>query len=492
MSLPSEPTPYRHWIDGAWADGASSRRLERRSPGHGVVVSTYPEGTAEDAAAAVAAARRAFDDGPWPHTSGAERQALLGSVAEALRAHRHDLGRIECLESGKPIVQARDEMDWAASFWDYAAALARHLYGKTAGALGPGTLGMTLREPIGVCGLITPWNFPLLIISQKLPFALAAGCTCVVKPSEFTSGTTLRLAELLHEAGLPAGACNVVTGTGEAVGQALTDSPDVDLISFTGSTAVGKKIVAGSAGTLKRVKLELGGKNPQLVFADAELEEAVDGVVHGVYFNMGECCNSGSRILVEASIADALVARVVEASRTLPVGDPLDEDVRLGAIINDRQQAKILGAIDQAKRDGATVVCGGAERKVGGGRFVETTVLDHVTPDMEAARMEIFGPVLSVLRFRDEAEAIRIANATTYGLSAALWTTSFDRAMRLARQLKAGTVWVNTFLDGAPELPFGGYRQSGLGRELGPESVLDYTETKTVHMRLGPYQKKWL
>ncbi len=492
MSLPSEPTHYRHYIDGRPTDGSTPGRIERRSPGHNVVVSTYSEGAAADVRAAIDVARRAFDDGPWPRTSGAERQALLAAVADLIRRDRAELGLIECLESGKPIAQARDEMDWAASFWDYAAALSRHLHGETTNSLGDGMFGLTVREPIGVCGLITPWNFPLLIISQKLPFALAAGCTCVVKPSEFTSGTTLRLMDLLKEAGLPDGACNVVTGYGDPVGMAIVESHDVDMVSFTGLTAVGKQIAAASGGNLKKTALELGGKNPQIIFEDAELDAVVDAIVHGVYFNMGECCNSGSRIIVDESIADDLVSRVVDASKTVKVGDPLDESVKIGAIINDRQQQRILGAIDQARQDGANVLLGGEPVQQADGRFVQCTVIDHVKPDMEVAHFEVFGPVLSVLRFRDEAEALRIANSTTYGLSAGVWTRDFDRAMRLSRQLKAGTVWVNTFLDGAPELPFGGYRQSGLGRELGPHSVLEYTETKTITMRLGPYANKWL
>ncbi len=492
MDLPTQPAAYRHFINGGWTEGRSGGCIERRSPGHGVIVSTYCEGSADDVTDAVAAARKAFDEGPWSRSSGAERQALLQHVADMIRARRDELGAIECLESGKPIAQARDEMDWAAGIWDYAAALARYLHGETTNTLGEGMLGMTLREPAGVCGLITPWNFPLLIISQKLPFALAAGCCCVVKPSEFTSGTTLKLAEILSDAGLPAGACNVVTGYGDPVGQALAESPDVDMVSFTGSTAVGKRILASSAGNLKKVALELGGKNPQIIFDDADLDAVVDAVVHGVYFNMGECCNSGSRILVQESLADELVSRVVEASKTVRVGDPLDETVQVGAIINDAQQRKILDAVEQARRDGAEIRLGGQSLGCGDGRFIQTTVIDRVRPEMQAASMEIFGPVLSVLRFRDESHAVELANATTYGLSASIWTADFDRALRLCRKIKAGTVWVNTFLDGAPELPFGGYRQSGLGRELGPHSVLEYTETKTVTMRLGAYQKKWL
>lgn len=489
----STPTDYQHFINGQFTSGASSTRIERRSPGHADrLVSTYVEGTEADAEAAIAAARNAFDSGTWPSAPGAARQAVLAGTAALLRAHRDELGRIECLESGKPIAQAREEIDWAAGIWDYAAALCRHLHGETTNTLGDGLLGLTLRESVGVCSLITPWNFPLLIISQKLPFALAAGCTCVVKPSEFTSGTTLRLAALLKEAGLPDGVCNVVTGYGEPVGRILAAHPEVDLVSFTGSTAVGRKIASVAGETLKKVALELGGKNPQIIFADAEQDAVVDAVVHGTLFNMGECCNSGSRILVEESIADALVERIVAGFRKVRVGDPLDESVQVGAIINEAQQRKILGYIEEARQAGATVCCGGETLDdASGGRFVASTVIDRVTPEMSVASGEIFGPVLSVLRFRDEEEAVALANSTPYGLSAGLWSADGNRALRLARRVRAGTVWINTFLDGAPELPFGGCKQSGLGRELGPHSVLEYTETKTVTVRLGDYAPKW-
>jgi acyl-CoA reductase-like NAD-dependent aldehyde dehydrogenase len=490
--LPSQPTAYAHFIDGKSVVGSVGGGIERRSPGHtATVVSTYGEGTTDDARAAIAAARKAFDDGPWPHSSGAERQSVLLRVAALIRAHKEELALVECLESGKPISQACDEMDWAAGIWDYAAALARHLHGETTNTLGPSLLGLTLREPVGVCALITPWNFPLLIISQKLPFALAAGCTCVVKPSEFTSGTTVRLAALLKEAGLPDGVCNVVTGHGDPVGETFVTSPHVDMVSFTGSTAVGRRIAEKAGATLKKVSLELGGKNPQLIFADADLDAVVDAVVHGVFFNMGECCNSGSRILVEEAVADDLVEKIIAASRSIRMGDPLDPAVKVGAIINEAQQRKILGYIQEARSEGASVPLGGGAVD-SSGLFVELTVLDKVRPEMRVASGEVFGPVLTVLRFTTEEEALSIANGTDYGLSASVWTRDFDRALRLSRRIAAGTVWINTFLDGAPELPFGGYKQSGLGRELGPHSVLDFTETKTVTMRLGPYQNKWL
>ena len=482
------PTHYQHFIDDA--DVRGEDRIERHSPGHdGRLVSTFASGTKADAERAIAAARKAFDDGPWPHASGAERQAVLTKTAAFLRRDAEELAMIETLESGKPISQARNEIEWAAGIWDYAAALCRHLHGETTNSLGTGTLGLTLREPIGVCGLVTPWNFPLLIVSQKLPFALAAGCTAVVKPSEFTSGTTLRLAKLLQEAGLPGGVCNVVTGYGDPVGQTLAESGEVDMISFTGSTAVGRRVAEAAAGNLKKVALELGGKNPQLLFADCDLDAAVDAVLHGAFFNMGECCNAGSRVLVQGDIADELVKRLAKVAGSVRVGDPLDESTQVGAIINDAQQKRISDAVAEAEREGASVAFRG--EAPGTGRFVPLTILDRVTPEMKAASFEIFGPVLSVIRVGDEDEAVRVANATGYGLSASVWTADGDRALRLTRRLRAGTVWINTFLAGAPELPFGGYGQSGLGRELGPHAVEEYTETKTVTIRLGAYQHQW-
>ncbi|MEM1060525.1 MAG: aldehyde dehydrogenase family protein [Verrucomicrobiota bacterium] len=492
-TLPAAPTDYQHFINGQFTDGHSSERLERHSPGHrDVVVSRYLAGTAADAEDAIRAARTHFDEGPWPWSKSAERQQVLHRTAELIRRDADELGLIECLESGKPIKQARGEMGAAAAMFDYAAALARHLYGETCNNQGEGFFGMTVREPAGVVAMITPWNFPLVVLCQKLPFALAAGCTCVIKPSEFTSGTSVRLMSLLKEAGLPDGACNLVTGHGVPVGEALVTSPKVDMVSFTGSTAVGQRIGSLAGEGLKKVALELGGKNPQLIFADTDLDEVVDAVVFGVYFNMGECCVSGSKILVEESIADELVARVTAAAQTVPMGDPLDETVKVGAIINDRQQEKILGYLEQAKAEGATVALGGGVHEQGNGRFVQLTILDHVTPEMSVARGEIFGPVLSVLRFQTEEEAVRLANDTTYGLSASIWTKDLDRALRLSRRVQAGTVWVNTYMQGAMELPFGGYKQSGIGREFGAEAVLDFTEVKNVSIRLGAYQKRWL
>jgi betaine-aldehyde dehydrogenase len=479
------------WIDGKLVPARSGKTFLRESPAHGIPVGEYPLADREDVDSAVAAARQAFDNGPWPYLSGADRSRVLLQTADVIRARKEDLALTETLESGKPIKQARDEMEWSAALWDYAGALCRHLHGDSYNSLGSQVLAFTVREPIGVVAMITPWNFPLLIISQKLPFALAAGCAAVIKPSELTPGTTLKLGEILAEAGLPDGVVNIVSGYGDPSGVALAEHPEIDMISFTGSTEIGKAVVGASQRNLKKVELELGGKNPHLVFADADLEAALDAVVFGVYFNMGECCNSGSRLLVQNSIADEFVGRVIETAKRIPVGDPLDEHTKIGAIIDENQFDKILGYIDAGNRAGARLRVGGRQLPQVTGRFIEPTVFDAVQPEMAIAREEIFGPVLSILTFDTKEEAIRIANSTIYGLSAGVWTRDIDTAFAVSRGIRAGTIWINTFMDGYPELCFGGFKESGLGRELGRFSIEEFTELKSIQVHLGPRNSWW-
>jgi len=489
--LPDAPLSYQMLIDDVWVDARSGERYLRDSPAHGIPIGDYPRAGVYDVDDAVAAARAAFDEGAWPAMPGALRARIIHRVAEIIREDAEDLAYIEVLESGKPISQARGEMESTAALWEYAATLARHTYGDTYNTLGKHMLGMVLREPIGVVGMITPWNFPLLIVSQKLPFALAAGCTAVIKPSELTPGTTLRLGRILQEAGLPGGVVNIVTGYGDPAGARLAEHPGVDMISFTGSTQVGKKIVAASQGNLKKVSLELGGKNPQIVFADADLEAALDAVVFGAYFNMGECCNAGSRLLVQSAISDRFLERVLERARTVPVGDPLDEATKVGAIINQEQFDKIVNFVEAGQSDGATLALGGRDKQTGNGRFLEPTVFSGVKPEMSIAHQEIFGPVLSVIEFETVAEAIRIANSTFYGLSAGVWTRNIDQAFQVSRSVRAGTIWINTYMDGYAELPFGGYKESGLGRELGRFTLDEFCELKTIQMHLGPRTNWW-
>jgi betaine-aldehyde dehydrogenase len=489
--LPLQPREFSHWINGRSVPASEGATLERRSPAHDTAVSRIAAGTAADVDAAVTAATRSFDTGPWRWTAAGERAAVLLDVARRLREATEELALLETLESGKPLSQARMEIAWSAGLWDYAAALARHLYGDSANHLGPNTLGLTLRDPIGVVAMITPWNFPLLIVSQKLPFALAAGCSCVIKPSELTSATTLRLAEIVTAAGVPAGVVNVVTGLGDPVGRRLAEHPDVDMVSFTGSTAVGKAIARAAADTLKKVSLELGGKNPMIVCRDADLTGAVDAARTGAFFNMGECCNSSSRILVDETVADRFVEAFVKHAAQLPVGDPLDAATKLGAIINPAQEKKILDYIASGRAAGARVCLGGEKISTPRGSYIQTTVLDHVPAEASVAREEIFGPVVSIIRFKTLDEALAIANGTNYGLSAGIWTRDYDTVLHASRRLRAGTVWVNTWLQGHAELSFGGYKQSGLGRELGRTAVEEYTEAKSVVLQGGPRQSWW-
>jgi betaine-aldehyde dehydrogenase len=478
------------WIGGREVKGHGDT-IERRSPAHGVVVTRVPRGRAEDARAAISAARIAFDKGPWPNETAANRARVLLKVADLIDRDREALALMDTLECGKPIAQARGEIEGAADIWRYAASLARELSGESYANLGNDRLGFVLREPIGVVSIITPWNFPLLIVSQKLPFALAAGCTCVVKPSEMTSASTLHLGALLAEAGLPEGVCNIVTGYGPDVGAPMTADPEVDMISFTGSTNVGRAAVAAGAATLKKVSMELGGKNPQLIFPDADMDAALDAATFGAYFNAGECCNAGSRVLLHSSIADEFIAGLAERSKLVKVGDPLDPETRVGAIISADHLSKIEGHVRAAEQSGAKVRAGGS-RLESNGLFMAPTIVDKVTTAMDIARAEVFGPVVVALTFHTPEQAIDLANVTDYGLSASVWSRDVDTAIGVGRGVRAGTIWVNTFMDGTPELPFGGYRQSGIGRELGRNAVKDYTEEKTLHVHTGPRTSSWL
>jgi betaine-aldehyde dehydrogenase len=482
---------YKMLIDGAQVDSNSGERFNRVSPGNDEVVGTYPSGDIADTEKAIAAARKAFDKGEWPRVSGATRARALRKVAELIEENLETLAQIESLEGGKPISQARGEMKSTAEIWYYAATLAQHSYGDSHNALGNDYLGVILKEPIGVVGMITPWNFPLLIISQKLPFALAVGCTAVVKPSNLTSGTTLMLGQYIQKAGIPNGVVNILTGGGSLIGNHIAAHKDIDMVTFTGSTDVGKKVMAAASQTVKKVSLELGGKNPQIIMADADLEAAADAVVFGVYFNQGECCNSGSRILVQKSISKKFMDIVSEKAKRVSVGDPLDDNVLVGAIASDAQLATIERYVEEGKKAGANLVLGGGRIATPAGRYFEPTIFTGVTPDMSIAKEEIFGPVLSVLEFDSVEDAIEIANSTIYGLSSGIWTENINQAITFAKGVRAGTVWVNCWMDGWPEMSFGGYGESGLGRELGRHAVDEFTELKTIAIHTGK-RKDWL
>lgn len=487
----ARPRQFKNYIDGAFGDASTGDVIGRESPAHGKLVSIYPASTAKDARAAIAAARTTFDNGGWVYSYAGEKSRILREVAQKIRDNADELALIETLETSKPLSVSRGEILFSAELWDYAAGAARLLHGDSHNTLGADMMGMVLREPIGVVGIITPWNFPLLILSERLPFALAAGCSIVVKPSEFTSGTSLMIAEYLHDAGLPAGVCNILAGYGTPVGQEIMESNDVDMVAFTGSTRVGKMAIQASAGNIKRLSLELGGKSPSVVFADCDVEAAIDGVLKAANVNMGECCIAGSRLLVQDSIAEAFQTRLAKRLNDLKVGDPFDPDTRIGAIINQRQFDQIADYVKIGLSEGAELICGG-DAQAYGGLYFPPTILGNVRPEMRIAREEIFGPVLSIMTFSDTAEAINLANGTDYGLAAYVWTNDMSTALHCARRIQAGRVWVNAALAGFPELPLGGFKQSGNGRETGRYGVEEYTELKSVHLQIGPQTERWV
>ena len=492
--LPQQPFQGKLLINGDWRDAAKGKTFQTLSPAHGIVAGVYAEADEEDLNLAIMAARAAFDEGPFPKMSGKERAVILHRVGDLVAQRRDEIALHEALESGKPVMQARDEIDIAVDLWHYAAALARAEHGSSHTNLGANTLGFVLSEPVGVVAMIMPWNFPFLIACQKLPFALAAGCCCVLKPSELTPATTIILGEILLGAGLPAGAVNIVLGPGDPTGQALIAHPGADMTSFTGSTKVGRAVLNAAAPRIKRASLELGGKNPQVILPDCDWDAMLDAVVFGMCFNAGECCNSGSRALVHKDIADQFINDVVKLAATVPIGDPLHPATKMGSIISRAHYAKIANYVDGAAKEGANVCLGGDGIKMNEetkGLFYPPTVLADLAAVMPVAREEIFGPVLAVLTFSDMQEAIALANDCAYGLSAGIWSRDIHACMRFARQARAGTVWVNGWMDGFAELPFGGFKTSGLGRELGQEGLREFQEMKTVQIH-GPERGRWL
>lgn len=485
LKLPEAPRDFALWIDGRPVEAGDREVYTRHSPAHDVPVTRIPMGTAEDLDTAVAAARRTFDDRRWSGLSGADRAAVLLRAADGIRARAEELAYWETLENGKPIAQARAEVGGCPGMYEYAAGVARSLHGDSFNNLGDGMMGLVTREPIGVVGIITPWNFPFLILNERVPYILAAGCTMVAKPSEFTSATSLILGEILAEAGVPDGVFNVVPGPGPVVGQAMAEHTDIDMLSFTGSTRTGRGLLSAAGSNFKKLGLELGGKNPQIVFADADLEDGADGVAFGIGFNAGQCCVSGSRLIVERSVAAEFADMVAAKLARVRVGDPLDETTQVGAVTTEAQNDTILRYIAQGRDEGAELVAGGAPVDLGRGQFIAPTIFAGVTREMAIAREEIFGPVLTVMPFDSVDEAIAIANDTDYGLAASVWTKNLDTALTVTRRVQAGRFWVNTTLAGGPELPIGGFKQSGWGREAGVYGVEEYTQVKSVHIELG-------
>jgi phenylacetaldehyde dehydrogenase len=478
--------PKQNLIGGKWVPAASHKTFDVFNPAEASVIARVADGDKEDINRAVAAARRAFESGPWRRLTPSERGKLIWRIGDLILQHADELAEIESLDNGKPRAVARGaDVPLAADLFHYMAGWATKIEGNTIPISVPYAAGarfhaFTLREPVGVIGQIIPWNFPLLMAAWKLGPALAAGNCVVLKPAEQTPLSALRLGELILEAGIPGGVVNIVTGFGETAGAALAAHPDVDKVAFTGSTEVGKMIVRAAAGNLKKVSLELGGKSPNIVFKDAgDLDAAIAGAANAIFFNHGQCCCAGSRLMVERDIFDEVVSGVAEHAKKIKLGPGLSPDTEMGPLVSEEQLSRVTKYMHQGKQDGACYVTGGT-RAGDRGYFVQPTVVKDVKPGMSIVREEIFGPVVVAESFTKPEELIPRANQTEYGLAAGVWTRDIAKAHRIAAELRAGTVWINCYNVFDAALPFGGYKQSGWGREMGHEALELYTQTKAV------------
>jgi acyl-CoA reductase-like NAD-dependent aldehyde dehydrogenase len=473
-------------INGEWRPASTGETLKVVNPATEEIIAEVANASASDVDAAVQSARAAFE-GPWSKISARERGRLLWKLGEALMANADEVAKLETLHNGKPIFESRQiEIPMSAECLQYYAGWADKVHGETIPVKANGFV-YTRREPLGVVAAIVPWNFPLMLAVWKVAPALAMGNTVVLKPASQTPLTALELGRLAIEVGFPPGVLNVVTGSGSKTGQALVEHPDVDKIAFTGDTSTGKGIAKSAADTIKHVTLELGGKSPNIVFADADIEAAVRGATVGIFYGKGEVCAAGSRLLVESSIKDEFLAKLAERAKKMTVGDPMNPKTRFGALSSKGHFERVLGYIETAKREGATLLAGGERADIGTGKgyFLQPTVFGGVTPDMTIAREEIFGPVLAAIEFTDVEDAIAKANGTIYGLAAGLWTKDVKKAHYVASKLKAGTVWVNTYNVYDTAVSFGGYKQSGFGREMGMHALDYYTQLKSVWVDLN-------